>query len=218
MRTARSMPYNKSKMEALEGLHFKEEGHTYTHGPFTIPGVTTVISSFTHFANVPTQFLEEARNRGRRVHELTELFDKRVFHFDVDSIGLEDDRLDDPYLNGWANFLSDTGFQVQEIEQKVYHRRHRYAGTLDRVGLLDDILSVVDIKTGTITPEYAWQTAAYREAANDGRASAKVQGRWVVQLTSSGTYKMVEHKDPTDLGAFLAALTIYNWRSAHGGY
>src|SRR5690606_18835965 len=79
-----------------------------------------------------------------------------------------------PYLEGWRLFRREMGFVPLLLETRVYHPIYRYAGTLDRFGLLEHqsgVYVLVDIKTGD--PEAAaaaLQTAAYVEALRLARA------------------------------------------------
>lgn len=211
------MPYSQTKLTDLSKLHFREEGHVYTVGSVVIPSVTQVIDSFTGFY-APADVLERARQRGNLVHQLTALWDFNPWPQDSERERDVQRAKLGGYIDGWNQFRKDFNFRIEECEQRVYHRKYRYAGTFDRTGYIYDEpgLCVVDIKSGEIVPEYAWQTAAYKAAANDGRTGNKVVRRFVVQVTEDGKYKCVEHKDPADLNAFLGALAVMNWRLKYG--
>ena len=56
------------------------------------------------------------------------------------------------------------------VEEKVYHRGHKYAGTLDATAIINDELCVIDFKTsGAIYSAYHLQCAAYAKAIEDMR-------------------------------------------------
>lgn len=203
--------YNATKLGALAKLTFQEKGHRYSYNGARVPNVTSIVDSLLPFRGAPASLMEEARFRGTRVHEITAAIDSG-----------EDPRLSRkdktflPYLEAWLLFRSDCRFTPLAIEERVFHRKHRFAGTLDRIGYINGGLSVVDLKTGALYPEYALQTAAYKEAANDGRQGEKIQGRWAVQLTDKGTYVLTPYTDKADFSVFLAAMTLNNWKARIG--
>lgn len=213
-----TLPYSQTKTTDLTRLSFREDGHVYSIGNVVIPSVTQVVDSFVNFGFVPKDVLERARVRGNLVHQMTARWDTNPWppnhHLEQETIdaGLMG------YLDAWKRVVRDYNLRIEEVEQRVFHRKHRYAGTFDRTAyVLDDAdLSVIDIKSGELMPEYAWQTAAYMAAANDGRAGNKIRRRFVIQLSDDGTYRVAEHKDPADWDAFLGALAVMNWRLKYG--
>ena len=213
--------FSLTKQTDLAALSFREEGHVYTFKGAVIPSVTQVVDSFVDFNHVPRDVLERARQRGNLVHQLTARWDLTPWPVgDPLDIYIRDAGLAG-YMNGWLQFCADFKFQCVAAEQRCYHRKYRYAGTYDRECYLNGLtgiedLSVLDIKSGEYTPEYAWQTAAYMHAINDGRMGNKVKRRYVVQVTDRGTYKVTEHKDPADFDAFIGALSVMNWRKRYG--
>lgn len=198
-----------AKQKAIDKLVFREDSHRYSYRGVVVPGVTTVIgSTLLDFSHMPNEVMERARQRGTDVHELTEMLD-------VDG-GYPVSKYD-PYVCAWVAFKEDFDFQPDEVEQKVFHSTLLYAGTLDRVGVINGELSVVDIKTGAIYPEYALQLAAYQAAANEGRVGEKIKARYSVQLRDNGTYTVQKYESKADLSVFVAALSIYNWRGMKHG-
>jgi hypothetical protein len=216
--TSLALPYSQTKLTDLTKLSFREEGHVYTLGNVVIPSVTQVVDSFVNFGFVPRDVLERARVRGTLVHQMTARWDTNPWpsdhHLERETIaaGLMG------YLDAWKAVKRDYVLDIQEVEQRVYHRKHRFAGTFDRTSYLfgKPELAVIDIKSGELMPEYAWQTAAYMAAANDGRSGNKVQRRFVIQLMDNGKYRVEEHKDAADWDAFLGALAVMNWRLKYG--
>lgn len=203
--------YSQTKQKALSKLTFDPGKHKYTQSGLLIPSVTTVINELMPFQNMPQEVLREARERGTKVHELTCIMDA-----DPGIITAEEDKLWGGYLDAWEAFKQETAFRILESEQRVYHTKYLYAGTFDRIGILEGKLGVLDIKTGMLYPEYALQTAAYLEAINEGRQEDKIKGRYSLQLKPDGKYKLSEYKDKADFHVFLATLTLYNWRIMNG--
>lgn len=188
------------------GLEFNAENHVYTYDGISVPSVTTVLdATLDQFANVPADKLEFAQQRGTAVHTATALYD--LDDLDVETL---DSQLI-PYLDAWISFRKDTGFVPQSIESRLFHKRHWYAGTYDRIGKLFDNDCVIDIKSGALMPSAGPQSAAYFEAYNYHR-SEKLKTRWVIQLKPNGTYAVHQMQDKEDLSVFLACHTIFQWR------
>lgn len=150
--------------------------------------------------------LERAAKFGTAVHLACELHDKNT---------LDIDKLDPalfPYLEGWRKFKKDYDTSFNGIEQVVYSDRWKFRGTLDRIGMINHKLTLIDIKSSTsIFPSTAIQLAAYQLAWQE-MAQEKIKQRWCVQLTPDG-YTVAEYKNhDRDKSVFVAALTIYNWK------
>ena len=122
-----------------------------------------------------------------------------------------------PYLVAWIRFIDDTGFRVEMNEQFVFHDRYFYAGTLDRVGLLNGVRSVIDIKTvAVLGPHTGVQLAAYQEALNSNLKKADhINKRFAVQLKPDSTYRLQPYTDKSDFSVFTSLLNIHNWRQKH---
>jgi len=188
----------------MKDLTFDPERHAYYARGLEIPGVTQVMGGLNDFLGLDPDVLEAARDRGTRVHEATVAYDCSGHRLEASSLRL--------YLDAWTQFRADTGFAPTAIEEQVYSERHRYAGTVDRVGPLKGVLAIIDIKTTTaMNPVTALQLAAYQEAYNAGRKE-KAQERWAVQLRKDGTYRLHQYKDRADLSVFLACVQIFNWK------
>lgn len=192
-------------------LEFNAENHTYTDGGILIPSVTTVMDLIHNYCGIPEKILERASERGTAVHLATELYDEGR----LDMGSLSDEILG--YVMGWMKFKSDTGFQPEMIEYRVYSKKHRYAGTLDRTGLINGKLAIIDVKTtAQFYSAFGVQLGGYMNAYNEGTpAKDKVKTRWVVKLSPDGDYKLQQYKDRSDVSIFLNCLNLYNWRQHH---
>lgn len=208
------MPYTPTKTKALAELSFNEERHRYSYGGILVPNVSTIIDEELNMYHGRPDAAEDARKRGTEVHAVTAWADEYALTGKGERYKSVP-RLD--YLEAWWKCLEDTGFKVEEVEQRVFHTKKLYAGTLDRVGDWDGQLTVLDIKTGMYYPISALQTAAYMEAANEGRVGRKITRRVVAQLQPDRNppYTMHEHKERTDFQVFLSALLMYNWKGLH---
>jgi len=188
-------------------LLFDEPTHTYTVGGLVVPSVTQALDPLMDWSQIQADVLEHAKQRGTAVHKATELFDLGT----LDRATLSDEVA--PYLNAWVTFRKDTGFIPTAIENRVYCHRHRYAGTIDRIGLLQGEEIVLDLKARYVLgAETGLQVASYEFAA---RAGGKKRDRYGLQLLPDGTYRLRQYTEAGDMPTFLAALQLYNWRRAN---
>ena len=103
-------------------------------------------------------------------------------------------------------------------ELPVYSLEHRYAGTVDAIGLREGALVALDWKsTGGIYLEHAFQVAAYAHALEE-MTGLPVQEAWVVRLAREQPH--FEARRVRDwrraLEGFLSALTLFrHLRTAH---
>ena len=193
----------------MDSLTFDPETHTYRRDGVLVPNVTSIIDCLPDYSMVAAEVMEHAANLGDAVHAATELDDQD----DLDEESVHPMVM--PYLEAWRRFRADTGFEPEAIEARVYHPRHNYAGTLDRVGRLNGAKVVLDIKSGVVGAWVGVQTAAYQEAWNWRRAE-KATARFSVQLKRDGTYRLHPYRDPSDWSVFLACKTLHDWRKRHG--
>ena len=68
------------------------------------------------------------------------------------------------------------------VEEKVYHRGHKYAGTVDATAVINGEYCVIDFKTsGAIYSAYHLQCAAYAKAIEDMRGK-EVEKAYVLRF------------------------------------
>jgi len=177
---------------------FDREKHFYTLDGRELPSVTGILKA-EGFIN--TRFYDEwSRARGEYVHTMTHLYDQGE---------LDEDTLDPqlvPYLEAWKKFLKESSFQVIDSEIPLYHPQLLYAGTPDKVGLLNDQLTILDNKSGTLESWVSLQLAGYEILKGSPHK------RVAVRLKPDGTYNLKEFKDRQDRDIFLAALACYQWK------
>lgn len=188
-------------------LSFTEENHEYKFDGIVVPSVTQVIkgAGLVNFDYVSKELLEEKADLGSKVHKTTELYDMGILDLDELHPTLK------AYLDGWINFKKDFGFTHTEIETEYYHPKYKFAGRLDRVGMINGKLSIVDIKSGAKHKSHSIQTAAYQLLYDFKPKKEQIKKRYAVYLSETG-YKVEEHTNVTDRNIFLAALTIFNYK------
>lgn len=176
---------------------FDPQAHIYRLDGVQIPSVTGIIKD----AGLCRDYsgFQEAQWRGLHVHNACEFYDLEDLNWNSvypQWLG---------YVKAWARFRDDTGFKPELIEFQTYHKEFRYAGTIDRIGVLDGKRFLIDLKTGEPEAWHGIQTAAYSMLE-------KVDGRGDVYLLEDGSYKLERHEDNADFRVFLAALTVVSWR------
>lgn len=179
--------------------------HKYFVDGVELPSVTTILKPLQDFSMVPRDVLKRAAEFGTNVHKACELYDKGT----LDESNLDADLA--PYLNGWKLFLYATRFAPEIIERRVYSKRYKYAGTLDRAGSFPGkkYLDEIDIKTGVFSPAVGPQTAAYEKALLE-MDEIKIKRRFVVLLRPN-TFKMLQLSKKNNFNTFLSCLDIYNF-------
>lgn len=179
-----------------------EASHTYRDiSGRIVPSVTGILAAA---GIIETEwFSDYARIRGLAVHKAIELLERGTLDPDSISDGVA------PYLESWKNFKKDTDYQCRGTELKIYHKRYRYAGTIDQIGEVFYATCLLDIKTGVEQHWWALQTAAYNEIA-------KCKHRFSLQLKSDGKYRLIEHTNKRDFQVFLACLTVAGWKKQIG--
>ena len=189
-----------------------DSNHIYrdTETGLTIPNVTSILekAGLVDFSMVNPEKLKRAQDFGKAVHLACHLYDKH--NLDMGSL----DPALKPYLEDWIKWKKDSGFLIDSSEKIVYSKIYNYAGTYDRVGLLDGVRTLIDIKTGTTLPKtIALQIAAYMGAANEGRKMAdKIKRRLSIWLLGDGQARPAEYKERTDFRVFTSCLNIMNWK------
>ncbi len=192
-------------------VNFDPAKHVYTLHGRRLPSVTQILGAngFYEFPFASPEDLAYKMQLGRDVHAACDLYDRGV----LDWTTITEEVL--AYFEGWIKFRNEhPTVAIVATEQLVHHRALGYAGTLDRVlGFAKNDRRMADIKIGAEIPAAAMQTAAYKAAYNDWLPALQQVGRRLsIHLTVNGTYRLVEHDDPDDFGAFCAALKLFHWR------
>lgn len=181
-------------------IEFDEKTHIYRLNGVVLPSVTTVIREAGLMDS--TFWNSEACNRGTRVAKMTAYFDQG----DLEESTVDQAELG--YLNAWRRFLSESGFEVGGVEQLVY-MPGRVAGTLDRIGLLNSVSALIDIKTGQESAWHAIQTAGY------SMLTGRRNRRYACYLAEDGKYKLVQHSDLGDFGIFDSCVNLHWWKKGN---
>ena len=126
-------------------------------------------------------------------------------------------------IDGFFKWAKVNKLVVIKSEQKIYHDKYGYAGTLDLEAMVNGKRTIIDIKTGSkLYPEAFLQASAYLKAREQEIGKSFPGGVIILRLSKEVTdeQKRViiapfeEKKDEdveTHFKAFLHCLAIYRW-------
>lgn len=186
----------------MSDLIFYEKNHIYMLGSERIPCVSD-LCRFLHkeiYKDAPLWQMEAAADRGTAVHRATELLDK------TGTAEISEDYA--PYLEAYAAFRLEHEVEWELIERADYHPLYRYAGTIDRYGMVDGFKTLLDIKT-----TYTVYKPLCSASLNLYRLMLEVRQKCVerlliLHLKKDGTYKLIEFA--FDDAVPMALLTLHN--------
>ena len=180
-----------------------DENHVYRWDGEVVPGVNEILGDM---GIIDTSFMtDEGAANGKRRHLLMELYDNEVLDWATV------DESDMPYLVGWQEFITDTGFQSDLIEEQVYCDYWHYAGTLDRAGSIEDQKWILDIKTGGIAPYAQLQLSLYAAALDYGTEGAWADVRLGIVHLRKGAKKQYAFKEVEYSKDALAIVAAWQW-------
>jgi hypothetical protein len=145
------------------------------------------------------------RERGKAVHLACALWDTGELDEGETDAGILG------YLVGYRNWCSDSGFTPRESERIVFSGSYSYAGTLDRVGVVGGMPTLVDLKTGDPPRCTALQLAAY-DLAYEEETGIRCGKRIGLRLFSDGKYRVREWSGLEDRVTWLSALRLWRWK------
>lgn len=212
--------------EAAPVLTFDPDQHEYRLNGVVVPSVTQVIGDLWPelYADSPRAAME----RGSIVHEATSLDDEGTLNEEayLDRMMLDAGSPESAalgYLEAWRRFKRESGFVVELNEARVWagiyaeDRVIYYAGTLDRVGILNGERVLIDLKTGDCDSKgrraaVRMQTAAYEGGLLSLSQAPTVDARHALKLSSDGSYRLTPafrgSSDFNDFAAFLRTWSV----------
>lgn len=114
-------------------LCFYDKAHLYTLNDEEIPSVSEIarFASREVYGDINQYTLDNAADRGTKVHKSTEVLDKYG--------EVECDALIEPYIRAYIQFRKDFGIhEYVAIEKALASEKMRFAGTIDRVYRIDE--------------------------------------------------------------------------------
>lgn len=181
-------------------LIFFDEGHRYMLDGEQIPSVSEIIRFISReiYANVTQYNLDHAADRGTRVHKACELLDK------YGTVQIDDDI--EGYVEAYVKFRKEHNVTWDSIECACFSPEKDYAGTLDRIGMLDGELVILDIKTSCVVQKMLAeaQLNLYRRMV----VGKDIKRLVILHLKADGTYKLIDIPISDVLAQ--ACLTLHN--------
>ena len=193
-------------------LEFNEKKHYYTVEGEYAPSVTTILDSIAKPALVPWAANEGAKFFISHVHEGMKVEDMakgirgayRTSSGSALNIGMEVHKWCEEAIlwklgkgeaplplertesknaiNAFREWVKANDVEWLTVEEKVYHRGHKFAGTVDATAIINDEYCVIDFKTsGAIYSAYHLQCAAYAKAIEDMRGK-EVEKAYVLRF------------------------------------
>lgn len=182
-------------------LIFFDDKHEYQVGGEILPSVSEILRFITRemYDSINQYTLDNAADRGKRVHAATENLDR------YGEVKIDADI--QPYVEAYIKFLKEYSPQWTRIEYACYHPDMMYAGTLDRYGTIRGEQYIVDIKTTSTlhTNRETAQLNGYQKLAEAN--GLKVDKRAILQLKKDGTFKFKPIDEDDTL--FMACYTIH---------
>ena len=164
-------------------IDFEPITHTYSVKGRRLPSVSEIMRPLTdaYYSTIPHAVLDNASNRGTRVHEAIEMYDV---------LGVEaNDKEIKPYLLGYK--MAKNVEKFYSIQNEIMLTNGEYCGTLDIIGQLGKDLVIIDLKaTSKINYELIEvQLAGYLELAKAN--GYQIEKTYVCHVKPS-SYKFVE--------------------------
>ena len=164
----------------MANLIFLEEPHVYELDGEELPSVSEVTRFIARetYSDIPQHILDNAADRGTRVHRLTEALDKYG--------SCEADEVELPYVSAYVDFRKKHKVQWEKIEWSTYNKERLYGATIDRYGIVDGEKAIVDLKTTSTlhTVSVTAQLTLYKMACES--QGMEVEKLYVLQLKKDG--------------------------------
>jgi len=155
-------------------VKFDKVTHTYTVGGKKLPSVTQIMRPLSeqYYADIPQEIMENARQRGTRVHEAIEMYD--IFGTETDDKAIR------PYLVGYRMAQELHQFHPKFSEQIM--ACEDYCGTVDMIAKMGNDLIIIDLKaTSKINFELLEvQLAGYMRLARENNHA--IERTYVLQV------------------------------------
>lgn len=190
-------------MNPQNSFIFDEKDHIYRLNNRIIPSVTQILQAegITDFSHCD----DSDRDFGKAGHKVTELWDKGKLDIKTISEPLI------PCLDLWRKFLKDFDVTIfpGAIEKPIYSSRYLFGTTPDRVGLVNDKVTVIELKfSKAIQKSTGIQLAAQAIASTEHYG--KVRQRIAVPMLGGTPQFFNDRRDET---IFISALNLWRWKN-----
>ena len=171
-------------------LHFNEENHICTLDmsgqTLQLPSVTQILRFVSRelYGEVPAHILENAADRGTRVHEAIEMYEKFGWmETDTDTL---------PYMLAYQEWQKEHNFKIVASEYRFYHRTRFYAGTADALFMDGDDLCLMDGKTSQTLLEGLTTAQLYGYCEALKSHGVAVKRGYILHLRNDSTFDWIE--------------------------
>ena len=182
----------------MSTVRFDPDEHRYWVDDVEYPSVTTILKAagiYSEYGDVDPAILARAGLRGDAVHSAIE-------HFLIYGEWQPAPEYIVSYLKAFRAWYRWSGLEVWAVEHRTFSKRNEVAGTIDIVGTLDTVPSIIDIKSTRMLNKTAtgYQTAAYRMMWNEHEddPDRQVVDRYALHLRMDGTPRLEPMADPLD--------------------
>jgi len=202
----------KTKNVMIDGVNlgiyepcFQMDGHIY-HCPAGIPldSVTTILKYELGLYQWGTTLPAE---KGHDIHKAIQYHTQGI---------LDEKNLAPEYkarLDTFKLAVESERIVVLASEVMRYHPTFLFAGTIDIVGTVDDVPSVIDIKTGAPCVWHRWQVATYERLL---RLQDGIERQRYDLYLKDGSYKFTKHEGKSDWSEFLTMCMAHKIKVANG--
>jgi len=178
---------------------------------YTFKGDLTVDEVVTGIKKAYRQKSEGAIELGKRVHQWCE--DAILWKLGKGEVpAMPDDEAACNSINAFRVWVKQNDVEWIAAEQPLYHRKYKYAGTVDAVANVNGEFSVIDFKTSNkIYDEYHLQVAAYGKCVEDIYGKP-VDGAYILRFDKqTGSFDAMKSNDvDVDFITFCGLLVGYN--------
>ena len=161
---------------------------------------------------------KEAMDLGTRVHERAENWaNKEIGRKDVIEMLKMENTEERLSCSALLEFFEKYKLEPIELEGKCFSVKENFAGTVDYIGKMDGVMTVLDYKTSKAVYEgYLPQVSAYAEAKKEEGYDIKQVA--VVRVGKDGVLEVVIKKNWKEYyEAFLAMKKLYEYRMSLKG-
>lgn len=165
---------------------FKEDGHVYKVKDRKVACVTDILKEL---GFIDTRWFKPGdANKGKRIHQITELFDRGILN--RESLSEEQNK----HLINWEKFLEEYEVEIYIAEAHLYHPYYFYGFTPDRIAKVKGKYAIIDLKTGAKIRWHRLQLLFYKSGIE-----AMVGESVKIYDVYTKTYKVEEIKDNDDV-------------------
>lgn len=183
-------------------FYLSETDHVYHLGDRILPGTTEILRA--NGVIDSTWFNEVAMQRGRAVHFACQLLaegDLAWESLDKSLLG---------YVEAYHKAIQELDFMPYECEVIKYHPIYFYGTKPDQIGLFGSKNGIIELKTGTMQPWTALQTAFQAFAIWPTDFFSKI--RIGLELHANGTFRTETYENESNYATAVALYEVWKWK------